>query len=58
MVSEEFEKAFPAQFIAEGLDQTRGWFYTLMAGPKAGCVERQRCLARTSSIVRPSRTSS
>lgn len=21
---------FPAQFIAEGLDQTRGWFYTLM----------------------------
>lgn len=24
-----FEKAFPAQFIAEGLDQTRGWFYTL-----------------------------
>jgi isoleucyl-tRNA synthetase len=27
---EEFEKAFPADFIAEGLDQTRGWFYTLM----------------------------
>jgi isoleucyl-tRNA synthetase len=27
---EEFEGAFPAQFIAEGLDQTRGWFYTLM----------------------------
>jgi isoleucyl-tRNA synthetase len=26
---EEFEKSFPAQFIAEGLDQTRGWFYTL-----------------------------
>lgn len=26
----EFEKSFPAQFIAEGLDQTRGWFYTLM----------------------------
>jgi isoleucyl-tRNA synthetase len=26
----EFEAAFPAQFIAEGLDQTRGWFYTLM----------------------------
>jgi isoleucyl-tRNA synthetase len=26
----EFENAFPAQFIAEGLDQTRGWFYTLM----------------------------
>ncbi len=26
---EEFQKAFPAEFIAEGLDQTRGWFYTL-----------------------------
>ncbi|KKR06941.1 MAG: isoleucyl-tRNA synthetase, isoleucyl-tRNA synthetase [Candidatus Peregrinibacteria bacterium GW2011_GWC2_39_14] len=25
----EFEDNFPAQFIAEGLDQTRGWFYTL-----------------------------
>ena len=28
---EEFEAAFPAQFICEGLDQTRGWFYSLMA---------------------------
>lgn len=26
---EEFEKNFPAEFIAEGVDQTRGWFYTL-----------------------------
>lgn len=25
----EFEKSFPADFIAEGIDQTRGWFYTL-----------------------------
>lgn len=24
-----FEKKFPADFIAEGMDQTRGWFYTL-----------------------------
>lgn len=24
-----FKSGFPAQFIAEGLDQTRGWFYTL-----------------------------
>lgn len=24
-----FEKIFPADFIAEGIDQTRGWFYTL-----------------------------
>jgi len=27
---EGWEKGFPADFIAEGLDQTRGWFYTLM----------------------------
>jgi len=27
---EFFEKTFPADFIAEGLDQTRGWFYTLV----------------------------
>jgi isoleucyl-tRNA synthetase len=27
---QEFKDAFPADFIAEGLDQTRGWFYTLM----------------------------
>lgn len=26
---ELFEKSFPADFIAEGIDQTRGWFYTL-----------------------------
>ena len=28
---EQFERNFPADFIAEGLDQTRGWFYTLHA---------------------------
>ncbi len=28
---EQFEQAYPAQFICEALDQTRGWFYTLMA---------------------------
>jgi len=27
--AESFEQMFPAEFIAEGLDQTRGWFYTL-----------------------------
>lgn len=26
-----FEKVFPADFISEAVDQTRGWFYTLMA---------------------------
>ena len=29
--TEHFEKLFPADFISEGIDQTRGWFYTLMA---------------------------
>ena len=28
---ELFEKNYPAQFISEAVDQTRGWFYTLMA---------------------------
>ena len=28
---ETFEKMFPAKFIAEGVDQTRGWFFTLHA---------------------------
>lgn len=27
---EVFEKTYPADFIAEGLDQTRGWFYSLI----------------------------
>ena len=29
--TEIFDQRFPADFIAEGIDQTRGWFYTLMA---------------------------
>ena len=28
---EQFEKNFPADFICEGIDQTRGWFYSLLA---------------------------
>ncbi len=28
---ELFEQQFPAQFISEAVDQTRGWFYSLMA---------------------------
>jgi isoleucyl-tRNA synthetase len=27
----EFERGYPAQFICEAIDQTRGWFYSLMA---------------------------
>ena len=26
-----FERAFPADFISEAIDQTRGWFYSLLA---------------------------
>jgi isoleucyl-tRNA synthetase len=29
--NEVFEQRYPANFIAEAIDQTRGWFYTLMA---------------------------
>ena len=29
ITEEEFMKSFPKDFIAEGIDQTRGWFYTL-----------------------------
>ena len=28
---ELFESQFPAQFISEAVDQTRGWFYSLLA---------------------------
>src|SRR3954464_10269315 len=28
---DKFERYYPADFIAEGLDQTRGWFYSLLA---------------------------
>ncbi len=28
---EELERQFPADFISEGVDQTRGWFYSMMA---------------------------
>ncbi|WP_077368888.1 isoleucine--tRNA ligase [Anaerosalibacter sp. Marseille-P3206] len=29
--SENFDELFPAEFISEGIDQTRGWFYSLLA---------------------------
>jgi isoleucyl-tRNA synthetase len=29
--TEEFERRFPADYICEAIDQTRGWFYTLLA---------------------------
>jgi isoleucyl-tRNA synthetase len=27
---DRFKNAFPADFVSEGIDQTRGWFYTLL----------------------------
>lgn len=27
---EKFQNTFPADFVSEGIDQTRGWFYTLL----------------------------
>jgi len=40
---EKFEKSFPADFIAEGVDQTRAWFYYLhvIAGAIKGSVAFQ-----------------
>jgi isoleucyl-tRNA synthetase len=35
----EFERHFPADFIAEAIDQTRGWFYSLLA-ISAGVLDR------------------
>ncbi len=29
--AEKFQRAYPAQYICEAIDQTRGWFYSLMA---------------------------
>ncbi len=50
---ERFENRFPADFIAEGLDQTRGWFYTLLvlsaairdAAPFQNCIVTGMVLA-------------
>jgi len=41
-----FEKNFPADFIAEGVDQTRGWFYALLAISTivSGEASFKRCL--------------
>lgn len=35
----EFQRHFPADFICEGLDQTRGWFYSLLAIAAGVCEE-------------------
>ena len=44
---EEFKRRFPAEFVFEGYDQTRGWFYTLEAINTAlfGRAPMKNCLA-------------
>jgi isoleucyl-tRNA synthetase len=41
-----FEESFPADFIAEGVDQTRGWFYSMLAISTflSGRSSYRRCL--------------
>ena len=54
---------FPAQFIAEGLDQTRGWFYTLLvlstalfdAPPFKNCIVNGLVLAEDGSKMSKSK---
>ena len=43
---EAFKASFPGDFIAEGLDQTRGWFYTLtvLGNHLYGCSPFQNCI--------------
>ena len=49
--SAEFERGYPAQFICEAIDQTRGWFYTLMASARWCSTSRRtrRCSASATS---------
>jgi isoleucyl-tRNA synthetase len=43
---EQFEKSFPADIIAEGVDQTRGWFYSMLAisTVMSGTSSYKRCV--------------
>jgi isoleucyl-tRNA synthetase len=43
---EQFKHSFPGDFIAEGLDQTRGWFYTLavLGTHLFGCLPFKNCV--------------
>ena len=43
---EVFEKSYPADFIAEGVDQTRGWFFTLHAIATILVLWNAQCLPR------------
>jgi isoleucyl-tRNA synthetase len=58
-----WDERFPAQFIAEGLDQTRGWFYTLLVlstalfdrPPFRNCVVNGMVLAEDGSKMSKSK---
>ncbi|MFZ9889299.1 MAG: class I tRNA ligase family protein, partial [Myxococcota bacterium] len=58
-----FEQGFPAEFIAEGLDQTRGWFYTLLVlstalfdkAPFKNCIVNGLVLAEDGSKMSKSK---
>jgi isoleucyl-tRNA synthetase len=60
---ERWEANFPAQFIAEGLDQTRGWFYTLLVlstalqdkAPFKNCIVNGMVLAEDGSKMSKSK---
>ena len=43
---DKFAKSFPGDFIAEGIDQTRGWFYTLavLGTHLFGCLPFKNCV--------------
>lgn len=43
---EKFKASFPGDFIAEGIDQTRGWFYTLtvLGTHLYGCLPFKNCI--------------
>lgn len=43
---DKFKASFPGDFIAEGLDQTRGWFYTLtvLGTHLYGCLPFKNCI--------------
>lgn len=53
---EYFKESFPADFIAEGLDQTRGWFYTLLVlGTHLfGCIPFKNCIVSFENLLEES----
>jgi len=48
---EKFEAGFPAEFIAEGQDQTRGWFYTLHVLATALTCGESKAIPKSCSVA-------